>query len=140
MAKLAVKRKSEWVNWSREMRIFLNGEKIGVIANGDSKEFEIPDGKYILKAKMNWYSSNEHSFVVSNNETHVTLLSAYKYSNIVIAFEFWIILAHFSIKYLYGYNNIIWLATPFFLYSLSYSTIGYNRYLVLKEDKLSLSF
>ena len=52
MSKLIIKRVSEWKNKMRDIRIYLDGNKIGTIRNGEIKGFEIEPGQHSLKAKI----------------------------------------------------------------------------------------
>lgn len=64
MAKLIIHRSSEFANRIRAIRIYLDKEKIGEIMDGETKEFEIPAGRHLLQAKIDWCGSNEIEFRV----------------------------------------------------------------------------
>lgn len=124
----------------RSIGLYLDNNKIGTIGNGDMEEFTLDAGQHTLKAKLDWCGSNQHSFSLSDNETYTVAVEPYKYANTLLAIELGLLAVHFIAKYLYEINYVIWLIIPFFMVSLYYTTFGYNRYLVLKEDKLSFSF
>ncbi len=140
MATLIIKRKSEWINWLRRIGIYLDDTKIGVIANGETIQFNIQPGTHRLKGKMDWCGSSEYTFTSSGEETHTVVIGSFKYSTIIIGLEVLILLAHIIARKFYGINYIFWFALPFFLVNLFYVTIGHNKYLTLSEDQLSLSF
>ena len=140
MPRLIVKRKREWTNWTRTVGIYVDGSKVGFVRNGQAEAFELPAGEHTLKAKMDWCRSNDFVFSVAENETKYVRLSAYKYADILIGFEILLLLAHIIIRRITGITYVIWFAVPFFLATLYYITIGYNKYLVIREDELDFSF
>ncbi len=140
MARLIVKRKSRWINNMRNIGLYLDDHKIGTIANGDMEEFTVTGGQHTLKAKLDWCGSNKHSFTISDNETYTVAVEPYKYANTLLAIEMGLLAVHLIARYFYGIVFIFWLIIPFFMVSLYYTSFGYNRYLVIKEDKLSFSF
>ncbi len=78
MAKLKITRTSEWHNRMREIGIYLDWQKLGTIANGETKEFDIPAGNHKLKAKIDWCGSRELILSVSDHETKNVTLSGFK--------------------------------------------------------------
>ena len=140
MSRLIVKRKREWINWNRAMGIYADGNKLGIVRNGQAEEFILPPGEHKLKAKMDWCTSNEYHFSIPENETRYVLLSAYKYADILIGIELLLIITHVIVRQTTGITYVFWFAVPFFLASLYYITIGYNKYLLIKEDEAGFSF
>lgn len=69
MAKLIITRNSEFFNRARDYRICLNGEEIGKIASGKTKEFDIPEGTNTLKAKIDWCGSQDFRINLNKDET-----------------------------------------------------------------------
>jgi|SRR5690606_14291994 len=69
MGKLIVNRRSEYANRGRKIGLYLDKKKIGTIENGEVKEFEVSPGTYMLKAKIDWCSSQEHIVSIKENET-----------------------------------------------------------------------
>ena len=140
MPRLIVKRKSRWINNMRNIGLYLDNDKIGTIGNGDMEEFTVTAGQHTIKARLDWCASNIHSFTISDHETYTVAVEPYQYANSLLAIEIVLLAVHFILKYLYEIDYIIWLIIPFFMANLYYMTFGYNRYLVIKEDKLSFSF
>jgi len=76
MATLIIKRISGWGNpMQRDISIYLDGEKIGVIGNEQIKEFEIKSGEHQLRTKIDWISSKTITFKVNDTDTQVIELS-----------------------------------------------------------------
>lgn len=69
MAKIIINRSSEYSNKMRSIGIYLGNDKIINIKDGESLEYEIKPGKYKLKAKIDWCSSNEIKFTIEENDT-----------------------------------------------------------------------
>jgi hypothetical protein len=140
MARLIVKRKNQWINRMRLVGIYVDGLKVGTVSNGDAEEFKVAAGTHKVKAKMEWCRSNELEFTIGENETKTLALSAYKYANLIVGIELGLLALHFILKMTAGINYIIWFVIPFALVTVYYTSIGYNKYLWLREDELSFSF
>ncbi len=124
----------------RGIGLYIDDTKIGVIANGEIAEFEISEGPHKLRAKIDWCRSNEYSFTVPGNGTHTVTLGAYKYANALTVIEVIILIAHLVAWSVYGIRYLFWFIIPFFAVNLYYLTLGYNRFLVIEEDRHSFSF
>lgn len=59
MATIKLQRTSEYINRMRDYHILIDGQKVGTIANGETKEFETTNGQHSLIAKIDWCSSPE---------------------------------------------------------------------------------
>jgi hypothetical protein len=133
MNKMIISRRGEWNNRMREIGIYLDGQKLGTIANGETKTFEVAGGPHGLKARIDWCGSREISFSVSEGETKYFQLSGFKYGRIMAPIAISIIVLHFILKNFAGINYLIWLLVPAFLITLYYITLKRNDYLVLEE-------
>lgn len=69
MAKIILRRRKAFVERFRNYTIFLDGEKIGSIANGIEMSFDIAEGKHILSTKIDWNTSNAIIFEIEDNQT-----------------------------------------------------------------------
>lgn len=69
MATLIVERKRGCVDRFRTFQIFLDGEKVHAIANGEQIQFDIEKGKHMLAAKIDWYISLPVVFDIEEEET-----------------------------------------------------------------------
>jgi hypothetical protein len=66
MATLVINRSSEYANALRNIKIFLDDKEIGTVANGEEKEFDIPEGFHTLQAKIDWCSSPKTTFNITS--------------------------------------------------------------------------
>ena len=98
MTKLIITRTSEWNNKAREFGIYLNDKKIGVIDDGEKKEFEIEPGIYKINGKIDWCKSQKIEFNITENESKEIEISGFKYGNIIMPIGLGIMLLFFLIK------------------------------------------
>ena len=68
MATIKIKRKTEWLNWARSYKIFIDGHFVGKIANGETKEFPTTVGQHTVTAKIDLFSSPNIFIDVEINE------------------------------------------------------------------------
>jgi len=135
MAKLIIKRTSEWNNRLRDIEIYLEEEKIGVIGNGEVKVFEIESGEHNLKSKIDWCGSETLTFNLNHNETKTIELSGFKLGKFMLP----IALIIGAIYFIFGKQlndspmALIVAFFPVVLYLVYYLTLGRNKYLRLKE-------
>ena len=135
MPKLLVTRTSEWNNRMREIGIYLNNEKIGVIGNGEIKEFEVTGGMYVIRAKIDWCGSNHIEVIISDDETTSVEVSGLKLMK-------WLMPAAllFNVFFFLTYQTLnipvfiyMIFMIPLMGYLLYILTFGRNQYLALKE-------
>lgn len=135
MAKLIVQRTSEWNNRMRNIGIYLDGEKIGVIGNGQTKEFEVAPGEHNLETKIDWCGSEILTFELSDTETKEIEVSGFKHGNwmMPIAVVISVIYLGFGEQLKVDTGIFLMLILPFGLYLAYHLTFGKNKYLRLKE-------
>jgi len=137
MTKLIITRTSEWNNKAREFGIYLNDKKIGVIDDGEKKEFEIESGIYKINGKIDWCKSQKIEFEIAENESKEIEISGYKYGHLAMGITLAIILIYFLVLNIFdlNWNFLIYIAGVGFLYPMYYITFGKNRYLRMREVK-----
>jgi hypothetical protein len=67
MATLRITRTSEYANRLRKIKLILDNKELSLIANGETKDFEIPVGVHTLQAKIDWCSSNRLTFTIAES-------------------------------------------------------------------------
>lgn len=134
MAKIIITRTSEWNNRLRSVGIYVDDQKIGTIANGETKTFDIADGQHNIRAKVDWCGSRTVDFSISGEEKKYFRLSGYRYSRYMGLVVASIIILNFILKRTIGLNYVLWLIIPLFVYLLYYITFGRNDYLRLREE------
>lgn len=68
MPKAQVHRSSEYSNKIRDIGLYLDGNKIGKIADGETVDFELDKGEHKLIAKIDWVTSNEIKFRIEDQD------------------------------------------------------------------------
>ena len=67
-SKIIIKRDKQYADSIRNYKIFLDGEKIYTISNGEEKEFQIGPGKHSIQLKIDWCKSNQIEFEIKDNQ------------------------------------------------------------------------
>ena len=104
MPTLQITRSSEYTNRLRSIKLFLDDKELGPVKNGETVLFEIAAGNHLLKAKIDWCSSNIIALHIKENEAKKFNLSSF------------------------AKNNPLGI-----LAAIYYISIGANKYLNLKE-------
>ncbi len=133
MAKLIISRTSEYINRARGIKIVLNGKDLGKIANGQTRETELPAGEYTLKAKIDWCGSNDFRFHVADGDTKEVTLASFGYSWHFMPISFVILVIVTFTQFILHIPEAAFFGIPVLLILFYYFTFGRNRYLVIKE-------
>lgn len=135
MSKLTIKRSSEWNNRGRNFGIYLDGNKIGIIGNGEMKGFELEAGTHKIISKIDWCSSKTIEFEIGENENKVIKLSGFKYGNVILLIILGIISMFFIGTKIFEINSNFLLAVSLFVfaYPMFFITFGKNRYIRISE-------
>jgi len=135
MATIIIKRTSEYANYFRDCQIFIDGNKIGNISNGQTKEFKTTSGQHTVQAKIDWGTSQKILLTLNDDDNKELTLSGFKYSKqimyigLIITIITYILIYALHIDMLYG----ILLLSPVFFIIFYYATIGRKKYLTLME-------
>lgn len=65
---IQVTRISQWANAQRSINLFIDGDKVGSIRDGESIPFKVSKGKHTLQAKLDWSHSNLLNINLKPNE------------------------------------------------------------------------
>ncbi|MBB4119793.1 amino acid permease [Mesonia hippocampi] len=141
MAKIIIKRVSEFQNRLGKVKVYANQKLIGVITDGETKVFEVKAGTYTLKLKTKWLGSNTTTITLKENDNYAFKLSGLKQGKMLISTA--LIL---SILFAFFNDRINVFAKGFFLlimiiivsYFIYYFTFGRNKYLKLEEIKIPI--
>ena len=134
MATIKIKRTSEWVGMARNYKVFIDGQFVGKIANGATKEFPIPPGQHTVVVKIDWCSSPSVFINIETHETKHMTAGGFKYNKILLL-GLGISVLHYLIKGITGFGYTIFLLIPIFLLLAYYTTVGRKKYLTLSENK-----
>jgi hypothetical protein len=133
MAIIKIQRTNDYINAVRNYRLFIDGQKIGTLSNGQRKEFEVSPGRHSLVAKIDWCSSPELVIQINENDSKTFIVGSLKYWKwflplILLICTLTLILPHAP----YSYYKLF-LILPIFLFLLYYLTFGRKKYLTLNE-------
>ena len=135
MTKIKIERNSEWNNKTREIGIYIDGEKVGTINDGETQDYAVENGKHEVYAKIDWCRSQKIELNVAENETTILKLTGFKYGTWFLLIILGIMLFYSLGKYALNFdlNFLIWIMAIAFLYPIYFLTIGKNRYLTLNK-------
>ncbi len=135
MEKIKITRENEWPNWTRDFRIYIDGEIIGSISDGETKDFYVPTGQHKLRANLYWsYGSEDFDFTLyEKNNLSVTISSSKRRVYVQTAIGFTLSLIYliqyaFDLKYI---NLLTIPLLPMLIYSL---IIGRKKSIEIKEN------
>jgi len=133
MTTIRLKRTSEYNNRIRDYKIFIDGQQVGTIANGETKDFPTTVGQHIITAKIDWCSSPDISIELKENQTSSLKVGGFKYGQILMPIGLGLIVLHFMLSKFADFDYTIFLVAPLFLLMVYYLTIGRKKYLTLEE-------
>jgi hypothetical protein len=133
MPKIVITRAAEWANRLRGVGLYLDGKRIGSIANGETKSFDLSPGMHTLEARIDWCSSRLQEFTSSGEEKRYFRLSGFKWGRVIMPLSLVVVVLHILARKLWHIDWIVWLAVPGFLLILWYISFGRKDYLVLRE-------
>lgn len=133
MATIKIQRTSEYNNRMRNYQIFIDGQKTGIIANGQTMEFTTSPGQHTIMAKIDWCSSPDLLIHINDNETKNLKVGSFKHANWIMPIGAGIIALHFILKMTMGFNYVLFLVFPVSLILLYYITFGRKKFLTLTE-------
>lgn len=139
MAKIKIQRSSEYNNKMRSIQLLVDGKQIGVIGDGETKEFTVKEGQRILKAKIDWCSSPEVLSNVDSAEVkHFKIESFAQRSQLnkllnSVYLVLIIVVLHFILAKTMDFYYMAILLLPPFIFMLYYLTMARKKYLTLKE-------
>ena len=137
MAKILIKRSSEYNNMLREIGLYIDGEKVGTINNGETQEYEVTNGKHEVFAKIDWCGSQKINLDSSDGKLITLSLSGFKFGKwiipIMLIFSVTVLLLvyFFDVPFIY----LFWVPVIPVLYPSYYITIGRNQCLVLSKTE-----
>jgi hypothetical protein len=133
MATIKIKRTTEWVNMGRNYKIFIDGQFVGKIASGATKEFQTTAGQHIVVAKIDWCSSPNISINVNSNETKYLKVGNFRHSGWLLLLMAGMIGLLPILRGFIGFDYAIIFPIPPLLLSVFYISFGRKKYLTISE-------
>lgn len=136
MPKIKIIRKRDWIISSKVFEVYLDGEKIGYLSDGDTNEFEVPAGQHKLRVKMGRYGSNNFECNIFNKDSKLFNVSINHIAQVIglVLMAGACFLGIYLMKTHRGEQIYSWFFTSFIaVFAIYWQTVGRNTYLKLKE-------
>lgn len=135
MAVIKIQRGSGYVDKIRNYKVFINNKQIGVISEGEIKEYNVSSGTHIISTKIDWAGSKD--IIVDLKENDVINLKVENYTAkhwlISVYFIAFITLVHIVLFITIDFQYTSLLFIPVLAIMGYYLTFGRNKYLTLKQ-------
>ena len=110
------------------IKLYINDEKLGKIASGDTTEYDVEKGVHTVQAKSAWCGSKKLNVTIQSNETATVLINTFKYEMLfrlmIIAFALLFTLTKAIV--------FVFIAAALLLYPLYFITFGRSSYFRLE--------
>ena len=81
MQKIIIVRTNQWFSQAKNIYVYINDEKVGVIAPGEIVQFEVSAGKHRVEVRSNWIGGSNILVVdVKKNEDKIIRMSSLTYT------------------------------------------------------------
>ncbi len=137
MTKIIIERNSEWNNKAREIGIYIDGEKVGIIDDGGTQEYEVEYGKHEVYTKIDWCRSQKIEVNTAENDITTLKLTGFKYGARILPIMLGFLATYYLLTYIFEIQliHIVWIPVIVILYPTYFITFGRNRYLILTKKK-----
>ena len=131
MPTLTIHRQSEWMNRFRVVKIYSNGELLGVVPNNSSRDFQLEIGNHSVEARIDWCGSEPIPLRFSENSHHEINIKGPKFEKLMmfVSTLVGLIIAFYmitdSVSKLLFFTGLI----PIVGYRLYYFTLGRNSFI-----------
>lgn len=131
MGKLVI---TKAVRTAGDIAIYVDGQRLGVVADKATVEFEIPAGAHQLRAELKWMGKTDFAFVSSEAITSNLVISDNPYLHYFTVFYLVLILFYLN---LYKDNAFpfspYFLPLPIVIYYLYFFTAGSHKRMMIKK-------
>jgi hypothetical protein len=135
MPTIQIHRSNEYNNRMRDYQIFIDGQKAGTIANGETRDFPTTAGPHTITANVDWCSSPDLSVDVRENQPAIVKVGGFRFGRILMPIGLVLIALHFILAFLADFRYTIFLLVPIFLVQVYYLTVGRRNYLSISVKK-----
>ena len=136
MPRIIIQRANEFNNRFRDYGIYIDGQKVETISNGEAKELKVEAGRHTIVSKIDWCSSPEISFEIAGNETRSFRVGSFRHGKwltpVVVAILVFYMLSKSPDRYLILLAAIV----PFSIL-VYYISFGRKKYLSLEQTEFS---
>lgn len=134
MPTVTITRSNEYLNRFRSIYVYIDGQKVGKVFNGETVSYEVPKGRHTVRAKIDWCGSKELILDMQEDEIRVLQLKGFKSFRYLKYFALPIFAALVADIFIQE-DLLTYITIPFSVICLGWMlyifTIGRNKYLVL---------
>lgn len=130
---LRIKRTYDFTDSRKDYEIYIDGNMIGTIGTGETRQFEISEGEHFLNSKLNWVKSHSFSFGIKNKETKTFMVGRSKMVKLIINIFMIIAVLSFILTFFKIFNFAVYLNIPVILFLFYYYTFGRYKFLSFYE-------
>lgn len=131
MATIKIQRTSEYNNKLRDFSIYVDGNKVGTIVDGEVKEFTTTPGTHVVTAKIDWCSSQNVSVEVEDHKVATLEVGGFKFGNWILPLVIGVVIVFVALQNFTGSEYILFAFVPLFVFLFYYLTVGRKKYLRL---------
>lgn len=131
MATIKIQRTSEYNNKLRDFSIYVDGNKVGTIADGEVKEFTTTPGTHVVTAKIDWCSSQNVSVEVEDHKAAALEVGGFKFGNWILPLVIGVVIVFVALQNFTGSEYILFAFVPLLVLLFYYLTVGRKKYLRL---------
>jgi hypothetical protein len=133
MAIINIQRTHSFTNRWRDYEIVIDGKAVGMISPNETKAFDVSKGQHTVNAKIDWCSSPDLIVELDENQTQIIRVRELKPLEWMMRVSGGIIALHFLLKIFFGFEYLIILVFPAFIFLVYILTLGRKRYLTISE-------
>ncbi len=133
MAILNIQRAQSLTNRWRDYEIIIDGKAVGMISPNETKAFNVSKGQHTITAKIDWCSSPDLTVELDENQTQTISVGVLKQLDWMMPVSGGIIALHFLLKIFFGFEYLLILIFPVFVFLVYILTFGRKRYLTISE-------
>jgi len=133
MAILNIQRAHSFTNRWRDYEIIIDGKAVGMISPNETKAFNVSKGQHTITAKIDWCSSPDLIVELDENQTQTFSVGVVKQLDWMMPVSGGIIALHFLLKIFFGFEYLLILIFPVFVFLVYILTFGRKRYLTISK-------
>ncbi len=136
MPTLIIERPSHWMTREKAYRLFINGQPLGTIKDGETLQFNLEPGNHILKTDIDWLRSHTMVFEVKARENKVLQVAGARYGFLLLPFYLLCLLAWFVLQKFMEIDYFILWGAHLFLYILIMFSILFRKKRYVREVEM----
>lgn len=131
MAIINVQRAQSYTNRWRDYEILIDGEAVGTISPNETKAFNVAKGQHTITAQIDWCSSPDLIVELDENQTQTIHVGVLKQIDWMMPVSGGVIALHFLLKIFLGFEYLLILIFPVFVFWVYILTFGRKRFLTI---------